>query len=168
MVNTTLTVLAKKSDCVIYSCLNDALKDIETTNIFSIEELLKHFDISVNYSELTDNIDGFSIPSIRTVFIKQSYANTIAADYPLAHELTHCLVDDEACPLINDSFTYDSKVENNADVGALYLLARQYGNINDVDYKDIAPYILLNRYSISNKHYLQSEIALRKLCKIRA
>lgn len=153
---------------MIYSCLDEALKDIESTNIFSIEELIKHYDVSVNYGAMTDNIDGFSVPSVRAIFIDQWYADRPEANYPLAHELTHCLLDDEACPLINDSFTFDSKVENNADIGALYLLARQYSNLNDVDYKDIAPYTLLDRYSVSSKHYLQSEIALRKLCKIMA
>lgn len=119
---------------LVFDTLDAALADVDTLQDYNLDRLIKHYEISCQYSSvMPENIYGFSYPLSKTMFINESirYSERIKA-----HELIHCLVDDSAEPLIESSYVNNAKIESRADRGGLYLMIREWLNLTGVEPQD--------------------------------
>jgi len=115
---------------MLFDTLNSALADINASRDYNLDHLINRYDIDCQYQALTGNIKGFSLPLTRTMFINSDLQNT---DQVKAHELIHCLLDDSVEPLLETSMVNNSKIENRADWGGLYLMLKEYQSLYDVN-----------------------------------
>ncbi len=97
---------------MLFDNLQSALAGIDTLVDYHLDSLINHYDIDVQYSNMTRTINGYALPLTRTIFINNQL------DYPeriKAHELMHCLLDDTVQPLIKSIIVDGFKTENRAN-----------------------------------------------------
>lgn len=114
----------------LFDGLDSALADIDASSDYNLDHLISRYDIDFEIEPMTKDINGFSLPLTRTMFVNQDLQYM---DHVKAHEIIHCLVDDSAEPLIESSYVNNSKIENRADWGGLYLMASEYQSLYDVE-----------------------------------
>jgi len=114
----------------LFDCLDSALADIDTLQDYNLDRLISRYDIDFQSVLLPADINGYSMPLTRTMFINQNAEYT---DRVKAHELIHCLVDNSVEPLIEGSLVNGSKIERRADLGAFYLMLKEYQSVYDVE-----------------------------------
>lgn len=117
---------------MIFESLEEALNNLNTFPSYNIDAFINYFRISLHYTELLpSNINGYSIPLTRTMFINEHASNKLFVKH---HEFIHCLLDENAEPLIESVYMEGTKIEHRADIGALAMMIKEY-----VGYLDIKP-----------------------------
>ncbi|WP_334427176.1 MULTISPECIES: hypothetical protein [unclassified Levilactobacillus] len=114
----------------LFDGLDSALADINTLQDYNLDRLISRYDIDFQSVQLPVDINGYSMPLTRTMFVNQ---NTKYTDRVKAHELIHCLVDDSVEPLMEGSLINGSRIERRADLGSFYLLIKEYQSLYDID-----------------------------------
>ncbi|WP_143463737.1 hypothetical protein [Levilactobacillus enshiensis] len=114
----------------LFDGLDSALADIDTLQDYNLDRLIDRYDIDFQSVLLPADINGYSMPLTRTMFINQNAEYT---DRVKAHELIHCLVDNSVEPLIEGSLVNGSKIERRADWGGFYLMVKEYQSLYDVE-----------------------------------
>jgi Zn-dependent peptidase ImmA (M78 family) len=109
---------------MIFEDLDEALENLNERPVYDIDHFIKDFEIKVHYTDtLTDNINGYTIPMTKTLFINN---RAPAKLFVKCHEFTHCLLDSNSEPLIETSYMIGSRIEHRADMGALTIMVQQY------------------------------------------
>lgn len=117
---------------MIFGSLKEALANLDTFPSYDLDAFIKYFRIGLHYTEsLPDNINGYTIPLTRTMFINEKCRNKLFVEH---HEFIHCLLDENAEPLIESVYMEGTKIEHRADVGALSMMVKEY-----VRYLDLKP-----------------------------
>lgn len=109
---------------MIFGSLKEALANLDTFPSYNINAFIKYYQIGLHYTEsLPDNINGYTVPLIRTMFINERCKNKLFVEH---HELIHCLLDENAELLIESVYMEGTRIEHRADIGALSMMLKEY------------------------------------------
>lgn len=112
---------------MIFSSLEEGLIAIDHLGTYDPDEIIKAFDIDLIYSDLMpNNINGYTFPLTRTLFINSKYLGRMTEIHPKCHEIIHCFVDNNAEPLLESSYVSNTRFEARANNGAFYIMVKWY------------------------------------------
>lgn len=138
---------------MLFDTLDSALASIDKSSDYNLDRLIKSYDIDCRYEYLPNSIRGYSMPLTRTMFINSSLE---FPDRVKAHELIHCLIDDSAEPLIESTYVSNSRIENRADHGGLYLMIKEYITLTGIEPEDFNVLNFCEQCHIPAKYVFQS------------
>lgn len=142
---------------MLFDNLKSALADIDALGDYNLDRLIKHYDIDVQYANMTHTINGYTLPLTRTIFINNQLDYT---ERIKAHELMHCLLDDTVQPLIESIMVDGSKTENRADRGAFYVMIKEYIELTNIEPEDFDVLRFCKQYHIPDRYiFLAANVA---------
>lgn len=149
---------------MIFTTLDEALTDIKSLGTWDLDHLMKHYQIACHYVDtLPDNINGYTIPDTRTCFINSKVESPL---FVCHHEFTHVLLDQSTEPLIDASFVSNSKIESQANHGALYVMINNYIDKCNVDPDDFNIMHFAAAYDLDSKYILDARNIAEKILGI--
>ena len=150
---------------MIFDSLEEALNNLDTFISYDIDAFIKHFKISLHYTEsLPDNINGYTVPLTRTMFINEHARNKLFVKH---HEFIHCLLDENAEPLIESVYMEGTRIEHRADVGALAMMIKEYVGYLDIKPSELNIMHLYQYYGLDDKYLYDLANVAEKLYGIR-
>jgi len=145
---------------MIFNTLDEALSDMNGLGTWNFNHLAAHYEVSCKYTDkLPKNINGYTIPLTRTMFINES---TPIPYFTKCHELTHCLLDSSSEPLIEATFVANSEIEAQANYGAFYIMINRYLDETGIDIKDINLVHFGAAYNLQPKYLLLAGTVIKQ------
>ncbi|EMW6211837.1 toxin [Enterococcus faecalis] len=131
------------------------LATVELERIFKITNSYDPFviasflDVDIVYtSKLPDGYHGLAVPELNAIFIASFLNGSNYSYFVCSHELTHLALHKGINSFYNANRYSRSKMECEADTGAIYLLCKYYlhhvTNDEDLNFCTIASYFGLN------------------------
>ncbi|WP_338208268.1 hypothetical protein [Lactiplantibacillus paraxiangfangensis] len=137
---------------MIFETLDEALADISTLGTWDSDRLIAHYDVSCHYTDdLPDNVNGYSIPLTRTMFVNEKAASPYHVQN---HELVHCLTESSSEPLIETSMVSNSKIEFKANFGAFCIMVMDYISKTGIEPENFDISRFGDAYKIDSKYLL--------------
>lgn len=122
---------------MIFNTLDEGLMAIDHLGNYNPDNIIKSFDMDLHYSNLMPNsINGYTFPLTRTLFINSKYMDKNTEVHPKCHEIIHCLVDNNAEPLLESSYVSNSRIEARANNGAFYIMIKWYLQLTGIEPSD--------------------------------
>ena len=150
---------------MIFDSLEEALNNLDTFISYDIDAFIKYYKISLHYTEsLPDNINGYTVPLTRTMFINEHARNKLFVKH---HEFIHCLLDENAEPLIESVYMEGTRIEHRADVGALAMMIKEYVGYLDIKPSELNIMHLYQYYGLDDKYLYDLANVAEKLYGIR-
>lgn len=150
---------------MIFDSLEEALNNLDTFISYDIDAFIKHFKISLHYTEsLPENINGYTVPLTRTMFINEHARSKLFVKH---HEFIHCLLDENAEPLIESVYMEGTRIEHRADVGALAMMIKEYVGYLDIKPSELNIMHLQQYYGLDSKYLYDIANVAEKLYGIR-
>jgi len=149
---------------MIFETLDNALADISTLGTWDSDRLIAHYDVSCHYTDdLPDNVNGYSIPLTRTMFVNEKAASPYHVQ---DHELIHCLTENSSEPLIETSLVSNSKIEFKANFGAFCIMVMDYITKTGIEPNDFDIVRFGENYNLESKYLLDARNAAEKMLGI--
>lgn len=150
---------------MIFDSLKEALSSLDDFPSYDIDAFMRYYHISLHYTEsLPDNINGYSIPLTRTMFINEKSKDQLFVKH---HEFIHCLLDENAEPLIESQYMEGTRIEHRADVGALSMMIKEYVRYLDLKPSELNIMHFQQYYGLDDMYLYDIASAVEKLYGIR-
>jgi len=137
---------------MIYDTLSEGLTAIDQLGTYNPDEIISAFDMDLNYSDdMPNHINGYTFPLTRTLFINSKYLGKLTEIHPKCHEIIHCLLDNNAEPLLESSYVSNTKIEARANNGAFYIMTKWYLEKTGINLADFNILDLAETFSLDAK-----------------
>ncbi|CAM3293443.1 ImmA/IrrE family metallo-endopeptidase [Vagococcus fessus] len=115
----------------------------------SIIEMLESNDYTLLFSDIKCN--GMFVPSWKAIVINENLLNSNDVNFAVAHELCHLMSEhEELSALYTGSSVQRSKMEYEANYGAIMMLIDVYMKDNYIDLEDVNYLVFMKYFGIPN------------------